>query len=75
MDLTDPVIKYCLVVAIVDAVVLVAYHTNDPYKNVERFYFHRSKVEYGILKVGYFVVFMTFMISVKMLVQHVLFGR
>lgn len=71
----DPVIKYCVAVAVVDAVVLVAYHTNDPYKNVERFYFNRSKVEYGILKMGYFVVFMTFMISIKMIAGRVLFGR
>ena len=69
------VLQYCLVVAIIDAIVLYAYHAHDPYKNVERFYFNRSKIEYGILKGGYFIVFITFMISVKVLLSHLLFGR
>ena len=75
LDFNDPVVKYCVLVAIVDAIVLAAYHLNDPYKNVERFYFYRSRIEYGILKAGYFVVFITFMISVKFLASRLLFGK
>ncbi len=63
------VLMYSYVVLVVCAVVLIAYHRYDPYKNIERHYFHNSRPMYFFLRSAYFVLFVSAIICARQIVM------
>lgn len=61
-------IFYSIAAALVCGSLLYAYHFHlDPYKNIERFYFKRSKTQYAIFKLAYTTILLSTILSVRFL--------
>jgi hypothetical protein len=67
---------YAIAVAITTGLILYFYNFKlDPYKNIERFYFKNSKVEYAVFKFTYAIIMLSFILSVRFLVMRAIVGK
>lgn len=63
------VVFYSFGAIVVCGVTLYIYHFHiDPYKNIERFYFKTSKVEYAAFKIAQSVLMLSLILSARFLV-------
>jgi hypothetical protein len=61
--------RYAILVVVLCGAVTMAYRTYDPYLNIERYYFRRSRLEYGTIKIAHFIIFMSALLSARYLLQ------
>jgi len=67
---------YAIAVALSTGLILLFYNFKlDPYKNIERFYFRNSKVEYAVFKFTYAIIMLSFILSVRYIVMKLLLGK
>lgn len=67
---------YAVLVALSTGMILLLYNYKiDPYKNIERFYFKKSKAEYAIFKLTYALILLSCILSAKFLVIRFLLGK
>lgn len=70
MTLDNHVVVYAIAVALSTGLILLFYNFKlDPYKNIERFYFRNSKVEYAIFKFTYAIIMLSFILSVRYIIM------
>jgi hypothetical protein len=76
-DINDRhVFVYAIAVALTTGLILFLYNFKlDPYKNIERFYFKNSKVEYAIFKFTYAIIMLSFILSVRFLIMKLVAGK
>lgn len=66
---------YSVAVALATGLILVVYNFRlDPYKNIERFYFRTSKVEYAIFKFTYAVIMLSCILSLRYIIVTIVAG-
>lgn len=62
----DTTMLYCLVIIVINSSLLLLYHFwIDPYKDIERFYFKHSKLEYGVYKLSHFIIMLSLVFSLR----------
>jgi hypothetical protein len=62
----DETLIYCFIIVVFNATLLILYHFHiDPNKDIERHYFKKCKIQYGLFKISYFIIFMSFILSVR----------
>jgi hypothetical protein len=64
--------RYAILAASLCGAVVLSYKLYDPYQNIERYYFKESRIEYGILKAAYFVVFVSGMLGAKYIMHNIM---
>ena len=73
--LKKDVMIYSVTVALATGLILFLYNFRlDPYKNIERFYFRTSKVEYAIFKFTYAVIMLSCILSIRYIVVTIAAG-
>ena len=71
-----PTIIYAVLVALSTGMILLIYNYKiDPYKNIERFYFKKSKAEYAIFKLTYALILLSCILSTKYLFFRIFIGK
>jgi hypothetical protein len=70
----DTTVLYCITLVAVAGGVLWLYGRYNQYNNVERFYYRTDRFQYGLLKAAYFVIFATFLLSIRTLIVHAFKG-
>lgn len=67
---------YAIAVAVTTGLILFYYNFRlDPYKNIERFYFRNSKLEYAIFKFTYAVIMLSFILSLRYIIMKLVVGK
>ena len=73
--LKKDVMIYSVTVAFITGLILFLYNFRlDPYKNIERFYFRTSKVEYAIFKFTYAVIMLSCILSLRYIIVTLVAG-
>ncbi len=68
----DPTVLYCITLAAISGGALWLYRRHNAYDNVDRYYYKTNRLQYGMLKAAYFVIFATFLLSLRTLIVHAL---
>jgi hypothetical protein len=67
----DETLIYCFIIVVFNAILLSLYHFHiDPNKNIERHYFKTCKIQYGLFKLAYFIIFISFVFSARYIVYE-----
>ena len=68
--MVDPTTRYCLALVAISGAVLWVYARQNEYNNIERFYYRTDRLQYGLLKAAYFVIFASFILSIRTLIVN-----
>lgn len=70
MTLLDETGFYAFAIVTFNSILLLMYHFKiDPNKKIERFYFKKNKIEYGLFKAAYFIILVSFILSLRYVVH------
>jgi hypothetical protein len=65
----DATMWYCVGISVFAGIFLYLYHFHvDPYKDIERYYFKNDKLQHGLFKLAYYIVFISFVLCVRYMV-------